>query len=99
MALDLYAPPSIYGFVYIWMDKTNKKFYVDSHKGSINDGYIGSGTKFSEFCSQAPIEIRKYREKSKSTRKIKDKLECPHCHVIMDSSNVKRYHFNNCKMK
>lgn len=26
-------------------------------------------------------------------------IECPHCNVIGRSSNMKRYHFNNCKKK
>lgn len=30
------------GFVYIWMDLKRKKFYIGSHSGSLDDGYIGS---------------------------------------------------------
>ncbi len=35
-----------FGFIYEWIDSTNDKNYVGSHKGSINDGYIGSGKLF-----------------------------------------------------
>jgi hypothetical protein len=31
-----------FGFVYLWYDKKQKKFYLGSHLGQTNDGYIGS---------------------------------------------------------
>ncbi len=31
-----------YGFVYIWFDKTKKRFYIGSHWGTEEDGYICS---------------------------------------------------------
>lgn len=31
------------GFVYKWTNKVNKKWYIGSHNGSINDGYTASG--------------------------------------------------------
>lgn len=30
------------GFVYIWRDRKNKMFYIGSHMGKLDDGYIGS---------------------------------------------------------
>lgn len=33
-----------YGFVYIWYDRKHKKYYVGSHWGNIDDGYICSST-------------------------------------------------------
>jgi len=33
-------------FVYEWADSSNGKKYIGFHKGSIDDGYIGSGTHF-----------------------------------------------------
>jgi len=30
------------GFIYLWYDKKNKKFYLGSHLGLSNDGYIAS---------------------------------------------------------
>ena len=30
------------GFIYLWYDKKHKKFYLGSHLGLSNDGYIGS---------------------------------------------------------
>ncbi len=34
------------GFVYKWYDTSNDMYYIGSHKGCIDDGYIGSGTYF-----------------------------------------------------
>ena len=31
-----------YGFVYIWLDRKHKRYYVGAHFGTINDGYICS---------------------------------------------------------
>lgn len=34
------------GFVYKWINTIDNMFYIGSHKGNVNDGYIGSGTYF-----------------------------------------------------
>lgn len=34
------------GFVYEWVHRTTRKYYIGSHKGSTDDGYIGSGMAF-----------------------------------------------------
>lgn len=31
--------------------------------------------------------------------KNRDKITCPHCNLILDVSNAKRWHFDNCKYK
>lgn len=33
------------GFVYIWYDRKRKLYYIGSHKGNINDGYICSSNR------------------------------------------------------
>lgn len=35
-----------YGFVYKWIDATNGRTYIGSHKGKIEDKYYGSGVLF-----------------------------------------------------
>ena len=42
------------GFVYRWYDNSNGMYYVGSHKGTVNDGYIGSGKRFSRAYSKRP---------------------------------------------
>jgi hypothetical protein len=34
------------GFVYRWTDSNNGMYYVGSHKGTVDDGYVGSGKRF-----------------------------------------------------
>lgn len=34
-----------FGFVYIWRDKKNKMFYIGSHMGKLDDGYICSSLR------------------------------------------------------
>ena len=42
------------GFVYRWIDTSNKMYYIGSHKGTPDDGYIGSGTWFMRAYSKRP---------------------------------------------
>lgn len=43
------------GFVYKWINTRNGKWYIGSHKGSVDDGYIGSGVIFKK-------AYKKYKE-------------------------------------
>jgi len=36
------------GFCYRWYDSSNGMYYVGSHKGTVDDGYIGSGKWFKD---------------------------------------------------
>ena len=42
------------GFVYKWYDTSNGMYYIGSHKGDVNDGYIGSGTRFKRAYNKRP---------------------------------------------
>ncbi len=42
------------GFVYRWYDTSNGKFYVGSHKGTPDDGYVGGGTLFRRAYAKRP---------------------------------------------
>ena len=42
------------GFVYKWVDSSNNMYYIGSHKGTIDDGYIGSGTYFVKAYNKRP---------------------------------------------
>lgn len=35
-----------FGFVYLWYDTRRKKFYLGSHLGFFDDGYVGSNKRF-----------------------------------------------------
>ncbi len=44
------------GFVYCWINNINSKWYIGSHKGSIDDGYVGSGRIFKQAIGKHGIE-------------------------------------------
>jgi hypothetical protein len=43
--------------------------------------------------------LAKMRKPTGPHSKPRELLTCPHCQKIADSSNAKRWHFNNCKLK
>ena len=44
------------GFVYIWINKVNLKWYIGSHKGTTTDGYTASGTNIKRAFRKYGIE-------------------------------------------
>ena len=42
------------GFVYRWYDVSNDKFYIGSHKGTPDDGYLGGGVLFRRAYAKRP---------------------------------------------
>lgn len=48
-----------FGFVYQWIDSSNGKTYIGSHKGLIEDGYIGSGTLFIRAYKKRPEKFQR----------------------------------------
>jgi group I intron endonuclease len=42
------------GFVYRWINLSNNMYYIGSHKGSPDDGYIGSGIYFKRAYKKSP---------------------------------------------
>jgi hypothetical protein len=45
------------GFVYKWSDSSNGMWYIGSHKGTPDDGYIGSGTRFTNAYNARPVSF------------------------------------------
>jgi hypothetical protein len=43
-----------YGFVYIWYDRKRKMYYVGSHWGTIEDGYICSSNRMRDAYREDP---------------------------------------------
>ena len=50
---------SCYGFVYIWYDRFRKMFYIGSHKGSPDDGYICSNKIMINAIKKRPQDFRR----------------------------------------
>lgn len=47
------------GFVYIWMDVKRSMFYVGSHIGQLNDGYVGSSVRLRRAYKKRPFDFKR----------------------------------------
>lgn len=47
------------GFVYIWYDTKRRWFYIGSHSGNINDGYVCSNTRLKNAYKKRPTTFRR----------------------------------------
>ncbi len=47
-------------FVYMWINKRNNMRYIGSHKGSTDDGYIGSGVYFKRAYNKEPENFERH---------------------------------------
>ena len=52
-------PKSISGFVYIWRDRKHKRFYIGSHWGSLDDGYICSSKWMKHAWNRRPQDFKR----------------------------------------
>jgi endogenous inhibitor of DNA gyrase (YacG/DUF329 family) len=48
-----------YGFIYLWYDKSNHKFYIGSHHGSIDDGYLCSSKWVKAAIRKRPQDFKR----------------------------------------
>lgn len=46
-----------YGFIYQWEDSKTGLKYIGRHEGSLDDGYIGSGTVFRKYYNNRPNDF------------------------------------------
>lgn len=56
-----------------------------------------SGIKHWNYGNKDTPKSQKTGNKISKTLLGRSKLKCPHCPMICDPSNAKRYHFDNCK--
>lgn len=52
-------PNEKYGFVYIWFDKKYKRYYIGSHWGYENDGYICSSRMMRQSYNRRPFDFKR----------------------------------------
>ncbi len=48
-----------FGFIYIWRDRKRKMYYVGSHKGAIDDGYVCSSKTMKQAYSRRPGDFKR----------------------------------------
>lgn len=51
--------PLVHGFVYLWFDRRRKMFYVGSHKGFEDDGYICSSSWMKRAYKKRPEDFKR----------------------------------------
>jgi len=87
-----------YGFVYIWFDKKHSRFYIGSHWGTEDDGYICSSTWMKQAHSHRPNDFkRKIIKKIFSSRKELMEEEFRYLSMIKDHELKTRYYNLNIK--
>lgn len=70
-------------------------------KGSIpwNKGKSGVQVAWNKGLTLGPMSEESKKKKSHPHTNKRVKVMCPHCLKVGDISGLKRYHFDNCKMK
>lgn len=63
------------GFIYIWMDKKHKRYYVGSHWGSEDDGYICSSTWMMQAYKVRPNDFKRRILERYAERKLGNEIE------------------------
>ena len=87
-----------YGFVYIWFDTKNKRFYIGSHWGTEDDGYVCSSSWMKQAYSHRPHDFkRKIIKKIFSNRKELMEEEFRYLNMIKEHELKTRYYNLNIK--
>ena len=79
-------------FVYIWTNIRNGKKYIGSHKGNINDGYIGSGIYFKRAYNKEPKNFK--REILEIYESYKDMKQGEHEYLLKYSAMENENFYN-----
>jgi hypothetical protein len=89
-----------YGFVYIWLDRKHKRYYIGSHWGTETDGYICSSSWMMQAYKKRPNDFKR-RLISKINTNRKDLLEEEYrwLSLIRDEEIVSNKYYNRTKHK
>lgn len=76
--MERYCPKSKYlGFVYLWRDRKHKMYYLGSHVGAEDDGYIASaGPRFQRAFRKRPQDFKGRNHTDETKRKNARALGC-----------------------
>lgn len=86
------------GFVYIWLDKKKHRFYIGSHWGAEDDGYICSSTWMKRAYKRRPFDFkRRILSRISSSRELLLKEEQKWLDLIKSEEVGKRYY--NLRLK
>lgn len=83
----------MYGFIYVWYDKGEKRYYVGSHAGKENDGYVSSSPWMKKNKARRPSDFRRrIVQRFHGTREELFDLEERWLGLISDEELGKRYY-------
>lgn len=91
------------GFIYLWYDRKNKRYYIGAHWGSLDDNYICSSPWMKKSYNNRPEDFKRRILKSNiSTRKEMYNQELRYLNMIKESeikpnNNTPRYYNLNIK--
>ena len=82
-----------YGFVYIWMDRKHKRFYIGSHWGDENDGYVCSSRWMRQSYKRRPNDFKR-RVVCRVYTNRNDLLEVEHHYLLLIEDDLlgKKYY-------
>lgn len=87
------------GFIYIWFDKKHKRYYLGSHLGTENDGYICSSTWMKSSYKRRPEDFKRRVLKRGIEKKFLKEQEYEWLRLIKPGELGKRYYnLNNKKI-
>lgn len=87
----------MYGFVYIWYDRKYKRYYIGSHKGNIDDGYICSSSWMKRAYKRRSYDFKRKILKIVESKSDLLEEEQKYLDLIKDEELGKKYY--NLKKK
>lgn len=84
-----------YGFVYIWYDVRDKRYYVGCHWGNVHDGYICSSNWMRNTYNRRPQDFRRRILKTNLTREDMYAEEHRYFNMIKPHE-IKHRYYNLC---
>jgi hypothetical protein len=85
-----------YGFIYIWRDRKHNRYYIGSHWGTVDDGYICSSTWMMQAYKKRPQDFKRKILEIVTTNR-KDLLDCELkwlSYIKEDEIKTKYYNLN-----
>lgn len=81
-----------YGFIYLWYDRKRKMYYIGSHWGFVDDGYICSSNRMRDAYRRRPNDFRRRIIKSNVARGLLLDEEHKWLSLIREDELGKKYY-------
>lgn len=88
-----------FGFIYIWFDRKHKKYYIGSHYGTEDDGYVCSSRHMKYAYSKRPEDFKRRiiaRVYSKSRKELLEEEYKWLSLIPNEELGAKYYNLRNC---